>query len=319
MDLQYFKEYFGENRVDIIETIDTRIHTTVYIWFPKETISNANGQNHTIYDLYIEVKFLDSRFMGMNTIRTSFTLAELYSGYSHSHSPSRPYVNTGTTTVRTYTGGRSCCLGTGPLSQLIGQIIDSNELMALCIYIEKWVRWESLEGGPYSRMEHIGGIGLKTPSLPKSLPSLKDLLESCYIPESLIQNLNWSVVKKDYKILNPIGYFMLGIIIPSEKYDTYRLYPSGIIGPNKDIYDSLKEAVKQWDLSHTCFWFKGAEIPMKIVDDTGQDSYTLLKNTNLSIACAIKIILEDIVNAQINDSAFRLEKKGNTYTIKVLD
>ena len=191
--------------------------------------------------------------------------------------------------------------------------------MSLCVYIEKWVRWESLEGGPYLRMGRIGDIGLKTPSLPKSLPSLKCLLESCYIPESLIQNLNWSVVKKEYKILNPIEYFMLEIIIPSKKYDTYRLYPSGIIGYNVDTYASLKEAVKQWDLSHTGFWFKGAEIPMKIVDAAGQDSYTLLKNTNFSIAYAIKIILEDIVNAQVNDSAFRLEKKGNTYTIKVLD
>ena len=316
MDLQYFKDYFGENRVDIIETTNTG--TSVYIWFPKETISNSKGQEHTIYDLYIKINFVNSRFVDMRTIRTSFTLAELHSGYSHSHSPSRPYAHTGNT-VCTYTGERSCCLGTGPLNQLLGNYIDSNILMSLCIYIEKWVRWESLEGGPYARMEQIGNIGLKTTSLPQSLPSLKALLESCYIPKSLIQNLNWGVVKKEYKILNPIEYFMLGIIIPSEKYYTYRLYPSGIIGSNVDIYESLIAAVKQWDLSRTCFWFKGAEIPMKIADATEQESYTLLKNTNFSIACAIKIILEDIVNAQVNDSAFRLEKKGNTYTIKVLD
>ena len=319
MDLQYFKEYFGENRVDIIETIDTRTCTNVYIWFPKETISNAKDQNHTIYDLYIEVKFLDSSFVDMRTIRTSFTLAELYSGYSHSHSPSKPYVHTNTTTVRTYTGGRFCCLGTGPLSQLIGKTVDSNALMSLCIYIEKWVRWESLEGGPYSRMEQIGNVGLKTPVFPPSLPSLKNLLESCYIPKSLIQNLNWSVVKKEYKILNPIEYFMLGIIIPSEKCDTYRLYPSGTIGPNVDIYASLIAAVKLWDLLHTGFWFKGAEIPMKIIDVVEQGSYTLLENTNFRIAYAIKIILEDIINAKVDDSAFRLEKKGNRYIIKVLD
>lgn len=318
MDLQYFKEYFGENRVDIIETIDTRSYTNVYIWFPKETISNDKGQKHTIYDLYIVVKFIDSSFMDMKTIRTSFTLAELYSGYSHSHSLSKPYINTGAT-VRTYTGGRFCCLGTGPLSQLIGKTVDSNALMSLCIYIEKWVRWESLEGGPYSRMEQIGNVGLKTPVFPPSLPSLKNLLESCYIPKSLIQNLNWSVVKKEYKILNPIEYFMLGIIIPSGKYETYRLYPSGTIGPNVDTYASLKEALKQWDLSSTGFWFKDTEIPMKIVNATEQDSYTLLKNTNLSIAYAIKIILEDIINAKVDDSAFRLEKKGNRYIIKVPD
>ena len=316
MDLQYFKDYFGENRVDIIEA--TKTVTYAYIWFPKETISNSNGQKHTIYDLYIEVKFVDSVFMDMHTIRTSFTLAELQSGYSHSHSPSRPYAHAGDTVSR-YAEERSCCLGTGPLHHLIGYYIDSNILMSLCIYIEKWVRWESLEGGPYIRMEQIGNTGLKTTSLPQSLPSLKDLLESCYVPKSLIQNLNWSVVKKEYKILNPIEYFMLGIIIPSEKYYTYRLYPSGIIGSNVDIYASLRAAVKQWDLSNTDFWFKGEEIPMKIVDATEQESYTLLKNTNFRIACAIKIILEDIVNAQVNDSAFRLEKKGNTYTIKVLD
>ena len=318
MDLQYFKEYFGENRVDIIETIDTRTCTNVYIWFPKETISNNKGQNHTIYDLYIKVKFVDSRFMDMRTIRTSFTLAELYSGYLHSHSPSMPYVRSNTM-IRTYTGERSCCLGTGPLGQLMGDYIDSNILMSLCIYIEKWVRWESLEGGPYVRMEQIGNIGLNTSSFLPSLPSLKALLESCYIPKSLIQNLNWSVVKKEYKILNPIEYFMLGIIIPSEKYYTYRLYPSGIIGSNVDTYDSLKEAVKLWDLLHTGFWFKGAEIPMKIIDVVEQGSYTLLKNTNFRIAYAIKIILEDIINAKVDDSAFRLEKKGNRYIIKVLD
>ena len=318
MDLQYFKEYFGENRVDIIEPIDTHTYTKVYIWFPKETISNSKGQKHTIYDLYIKVKFVDSRFVDMRTIRTSFTLAELHSGYSHSHSPAEPCVHTGAS-ICTYTGERSCCLGTGPLSQLLGQTVDSNVLMSLCIYIEKWVRWESLEGGPYIRMEKIGNIGLEGASLPGELFSLKALLESCYIPESLIQNLNWGVVKRYYKILNPIEYFMLGIIIPSEKYCTYRLYPSGIIGSNVDTYTSLKEAVKRWDLLHTGFWFKGAEIPMKIIDVLEQGSYTLLENTNFQIAYAIKIILEDIINAKVDDSAFRLEKKGNRYIIKVLD
>ena len=112
---------------------------------------------------------------------------------------------------------------------------------------------------------------------------------------------------------------MLGIIIPSEKYYTYRLYPSGIIGSYGDIYKSLRAAVKQWDLLHTGFWFKGAEIPMKILDIVEQGSYTLLENTNFSIAYAIKIILEDIINAKVDDSAFRLEKKGNRYIIKVLD
>ena len=315
MDLQYFKDYFGENRVDIIEVTNTE--TDVYIWFPKETISNSEGQKHTIYDLYIRIKFVNTKFEDMRALRTSFTLAELHSGYSHSHSPAER-VRTGAP-IYTYTGERSCCLGTGPLDQLKYTYIDSNILMSLCVYIEKWVRWESLEGGPYIRMERIGNIGLEVASFPRSLTSLKDLLESCYIPESLIQNLNWSVVKKEYKILNPIEYFMLGIIIPSEKYHTYRLYSSGIIGSNVDTYDSLKEEVKQWDLSRTGFWFKGAEIPMKILDAAEQDSYTLLKNTNLNIAYAIKIILEDIVNAQVNDSVFRLEKKGNTYTIKVLD
>ena len=83
MDLQYFKDYFGENRVDIIETTNTG--TSVYIWFPKETISNSKGQKHTIYDLYIKIDFVNSIFVDMRTIRTSFTLAELHSGYSHSH------------------------------------------------------------------------------------------------------------------------------------------------------------------------------------------------------------------------------------------
>ena len=315
MDLQYFKDYFGENRVDIIETTNTEAY--VYIWFPKETISNSKGQKHTIYDLYIKIDFVNSIFVDMRTIRTSFTLAELHSGYSHSHSPSRPYDIK--TPIYIYARGRHCCLGTGPLGQLMGQTIDSNVLMSLCIYIEKWVRWESLEGGPYINMEKVGNIGLEVTSLPSRLDMLKDLLESCYIPESLIQNLNWSVVKKYYKILNPIEYFMLGIIIPSEKYLTYRLYPSGIIGSNVDTYDSLKEAVKQWDLSRTGFWFKGAEIPMKIIDVVEQGSYTLLENTNFRIAYAIKIILEDIINAKVDDSVFRLEKKGNRYIIKVLD
>jgi len=318
MDLQYFKDYFGENRVDIIETIDKQTYTKVYIWFPKETISNSKEQKHTIYDLYIKISFVDSKFVDMRIIRTSFTLAELHSGYSHSHSPAHPCLHTDAN-ICTYTGARYCCLGAGPLGQLMGTYIDSNILMSLCIYIEKWVRWESLEGGPYIKMEKIGNIGLEVASLPFELYSLKDLLESCYIPESLIQNLNWGVVKKEYKILNPIEYFMLGIIIPSEKYCTYRLYPSGIIGSNVDTYASLKKAVKQWDLSHTGFWFKGAEIPMKIIDAVEQDSYTLLENTNFHIAYAIKIILEDIINAKVDDSAFRLEKKGNRYIIKVLD
>ena len=51
-----FCHHFGENRVDIIETTNTG--TSVYIWFPKETISNSKGQKHTIYDLYIKINFV---------------------------------------------------------------------------------------------------------------------------------------------------------------------------------------------------------------------------------------------------------------------
>jgi hypothetical protein len=127
----------------------------VYVYFPKVVIKNSKGQEHTIYDLYTrflvsdinehDYKKCDIEFQGY---RSSYTLKELRHGYIHSHlcNGSREFSN--------------FCTGGGDsqftiiLNELMLQPTEDNWLLVL-MSLENFVSWESVEGGPYFRMEGL--------------------------------------------------------------------------------------------------------------------------------------------------------------------
>lgn len=145
------KEVFGEERVFFTDEANV-----IVIHFPELRITNSKKQSHDIKDLFVKFKFRwinnddgddDSvLFVGMTGTRSTFTFAEYYSGYCHSHLPG------------TCSGWGIFCTGSSAF-----QIIRSNlqlsasvdDFYMLFYSLEKYLTWESLEGGPHIRMESI--------------------------------------------------------------------------------------------------------------------------------------------------------------------
>lgn len=139
---------------DKFASMNLHKHAILLIRFPEIIIENRDKRKHTIKDLYVSLHFgLDERhnfFMNSNLYgaRATVTSAEWYSNYRHSHLQTGrdPYfVN--------------FCQGGGTPTSIATAELRSNfsmEKFELFLYqLSSYVRYESLEGGPYIRMENI--------------------------------------------------------------------------------------------------------------------------------------------------------------------
>lgn len=130
----------------------------VLIYFPQVRVTNENDRFHDIYELYVKVS-IDSLgqmtgFPALN--RAEYTLEELNEDYMHSHVYQIP--------VRDITEFQNPCFGNGPIRTTISRLsTDFNpELWTLfCLELQKFVETESISGGPYHYLEHLGGLGEK--------------------------------------------------------------------------------------------------------------------------------------------------------------
>jgi hypothetical protein len=129
-------------------------HYIVYIKFPEIEISNKKDNKHIIKDLYVRIKYIivDShvKLLGLDGYRGKMTFEEHSSGYSHSHLPSSSTDNF-----------QPFCLGTSEMADLKADWATREDnfdqiLFELFLYqLDAYVRWESLDGGPYKRMAEI--------------------------------------------------------------------------------------------------------------------------------------------------------------------
>lgn len=142
-------EIFGEERVD-------NGSSYICIHFPEITITNSLGHKHLVRDLYIHINILYDEFVRNNRssidieimgIRRTLSIREFDSGYSHSH----------------LDGGIDdwghFCMGVSPFATLVTEvgmnpIADNWEMLLMSL--ENFLSWESLEGGPFIKIENIG-------------------------------------------------------------------------------------------------------------------------------------------------------------------
>lgn len=129
----------------------------IYVWWPSVRVTNENGRSITIKDLYAKVGItLEGRIpyenRGFLLNRATYTLKQFNADYMHSHISSIPKYN--------FTEFQSPCLGRGPIRNTISSLkneYDSTTWMLFCKELSMYVTVESLSGGPYHRMESIGG------------------------------------------------------------------------------------------------------------------------------------------------------------------
>lgn len=141
---------YGRHRWDINNNLFD--NTFLFIHYPKVEISNSNGEKHTITDLYVAVPFgIDNATEKpyvrgpMLGTRMSRTTVERSVNFVHSHLPSSNilgYFN-------------AFCLGSGTtaMQSAINNLTPGDYTEecfdAFLFQLDRYVCWESLEGGPY--------------------------------------------------------------------------------------------------------------------------------------------------------------------------
>lgn len=128
-------------------------NATIIVHFPELTITNERGRTHLIRDMYARVVLLpDGKLCsGPQFHRATFTYAECKNNYLHSHVRTIPFDD-----LTKWQGG---CLGSGPIRDTISRLsIDFSweDWTLFAVQLDQYVHVESLEGGPYHRMESIG-------------------------------------------------------------------------------------------------------------------------------------------------------------------
>lgn len=146
-------EEFERNRDRIKDGIMRGWVVGILIYYPEVTITNENGQSHEIKDLFVEVPVNGYGYLvsGISFNRATYTLDEFNANYLHSHISTIP--------VDDFEEFQTPCLGSGPIRYTISDLMLGNysdRWMILAVQIDKLVHVESLQGGPYHRLERIG-------------------------------------------------------------------------------------------------------------------------------------------------------------------
>lgn len=126
----------------------------VLIHFPELTVTNSDKEYITIRDLYVIVPFINMRLSNLIGTRISGTSNELAINYTHSHCAG--YFNADSS--RSFNG--FCTNGLSistylqsPTAPLMTELEFEHYLYTL----QKYLEWESLEGGPYRYIKNVHG------------------------------------------------------------------------------------------------------------------------------------------------------------------
>lgn len=162
MSTPQFSAMQDEPVLNLFQSQISNFRYLIIIRFPKVEISNSNKNKATIYDLFVRITIdKDYQFRGYQMCVTSFTPSTFLSGYSHSHM--RAF------NVNSYFPAfHDVCLGEGPLAMSLAKRTKLNVIndFKLLIYnIKEYVKWESLEGGPFIRIADITKRPVQNPHM----------------------------------------------------------------------------------------------------------------------------------------------------------
>ena len=154
------------------ECVDIHPHGGCVIHFPEIEIENENGSWRTLYDLYVKlswtymvdsttnkpldtIKTFSTSLTGM---RTTLTPEDIYNNYIHSHLPSLERPEDYDDDLYIEMNFNDFCIGDDVLYQTLAELtmgFSIDKFIILLNLIDDFVRWESLEGGPYLVIEEL--------------------------------------------------------------------------------------------------------------------------------------------------------------------
>ena len=140
---------------DIIESLKY-LKANIYVWWDKVTVTNENDKSVEIQDLYAKVTVqLNGKIpyenLGFLLNRATYSSAQFLSDYMHSHIQYIPKEN--------FSNFMPPCLGHGPIVNTILTLkeeYDEAMWMLFCQELSIYVTVESLQGGPWKKLEELG-------------------------------------------------------------------------------------------------------------------------------------------------------------------
>jgi hypothetical protein len=322
------KEHYGENyhmkiymSIEAIEEEDgdgemqntgaygiELISIAIIIHYPEIELTNKNAIKHTIRDLFLQIVMMPHKTTGelvairIEGMRTTVTPEEYIKGYRHSHlhAGAEKFVEPTPTQF---------CIGTGELSKLFTLIngdrnMESDMFILLLHTLNTFVAWESLDGGPFIRVEEIKGI-LPIEYDCISTKACNGFYKSLKRHKRLNQveaNLNFKFENDKYVVVIDDLFENYIMYLGTESHSNYAY--TCIIAENGQMYKitfNYSEAecrnIPDWKYS-----FRGKEFPFTIIDAE-------IKLTNFSVYPKIKDYVKQQIEQSINRSA--LEKGIN--------
>ena len=171
---------------------------SIFIKFPHVKIENEEGNSLDIEDLFAKIN-IDSKgcIIGTFTLcRTTYDRRQWAVNYMHSHTKAiRRAEYYEEEELNTYFGHnigfRIPCLGTGPIKYTILTLSQDNDAdiwNLFCLELSRYVKNESLKGGPYHRLDTITKQNLTKYSLENFDSTVCDLLNN-YLKSFLYSDL----------------------------------------------------------------------------------------------------------------------------------
>lgn len=305
---------------------------TVILHWDKVEIGNSQGATHIMYDFYIRLRF-NNKFTKLSEIsglRATFTLKEYWNN--------NPYTFSHLSTGRFGEWG-SLCLGSTPLADMYA-ILQTPEfsllvLEAFLLQLNEYVRWESLEGGPY-RASNIGKIAYKNNS--DTIPSfstlrigrgdVKSILLKVYPVlelKTVSTNLGTQLELLDTPLLEravhatcvKYGYLnhMLDTSKPFEVYknfETNETFWEHELKTTNDgyltrVYFEQKKLIEQGNSD--LFSFKGTQVRRKLLPEHFEDEAIQTEETKTMLPKVLAPALYSRIKTLINEQLLILTKK----------
>lgn len=293
-----FTDYYGEERVAIVQSdnsYEDDAHSDPYIavYFPDVDIKryhhgNDTGKHHRIKDLFMFIGLDLSHENISNTLkglRTTFTLQELCSAYSHSHLRS------------TYRADchrlHDFCTGTGSIRNTMGELstnrisrVDEDLLTMFAFQLDMLVPVESVDGVPYNSLTNIGNRARA--SLFKSI---------LYRPEIPIGEISANELAF-IKYLSSIRYFKF-------------FKANGWIFPHKDILTLARELSTLY-----IQWLVNSQLPERYINRIIERDFVSCKYDH----CGFSILgdaIETLGSDGVAEGTPIIEFNGKTYNLVI--
>lgn len=319
---QIAEEKFGEENVEFKIREELYVHslfqyytevdrsynkTVIYIiiHFPQKTVvSNETRQSHVIKDVYCKVCMKRDNTFCLKTARSTYTMSEIISGYTHSHvsgiSMSRdPWRNT--------------CLGShSPLKTMSENgINDDLDWINLFNEIDRFYEVESIIGVPYIRIEKISEYVATSENRYSSISYYQDIISELdfsfndfahYMAKDILKTPNAISVSNGVITLNETPYnfkvrvnnalvkYINASDSPEDRYKIFEPFLEKNIKDRNGRYISIANK-SHIDITPQClFTFKGNLINRIVIPDT-RVNMTLMPNREFVVYIYMKLLI----------------------------